>query len=351
MSGLFDGPQLRQFAEVLSSVYDPVSLSGLLLSINQITVDKQAPMNATFGAATLAIAVNANNEGWAPSLLKAVAADRSENAGVKHFFSTYPDLDPARNPQIADPWMAYRLFGGRVFLGRMRVRTLLRKMNNPLNRKVLVIKSGQRQVGKTYTGALVSLVSEQNGYNIAYIDLDKKIYDLRSVAEELALKWEIHPQDMPRQGDEQETRWAQQLASFLVLTAPRKNGVVRWLILDGFRERLPSPGIKALIDQLAISIQAEASFRLILTNYNDPLPLTLLSFEDIVVPLTLEEIRTALAAIHQTFCGQAPSPEEIKMYMDEYASRLALYKQQNPEHVESHLLIHNAAADVVAVMS
>jgi hypothetical protein len=350
MSGLFDGPQLRQFAEVLSSAYDPVSLTGVLLNINQPTVDKQAPMNATFGEATLAIAVNANNEGWAPSLLKAVAADRADNDDVKRFLATYPDLDPARNPQIANPWMAYRLFGGRVFLGRMRVRNLLVKMNNPLNRKVLVIKSGQRQVGKTYTGALVSLVSEQNGYNIAYIDLDKKIYDLRTVAEELALKWEI-PQDVPRQGDEQDTRWAQQLASFLVSTAPRKNGVVRWLILDGFRERVPSAGIKALIDQLAISIQADPSFRLILTNYNDPLPLTLLWFEDIVVPLTLEEIRTALAAIHQTFCGQAPSPEEIKMYMDEYASRLALYKQQNPEHVESHLLIHNAAADVVAVMS
>jgi hypothetical protein len=351
MSGLFDGPQLRQFAEVLSSAYDPVSLSGLLLSINQITVDKQAPMNATFGAATLAIAVNANNEGWAPSLLKAVATDRSENAGVKQFFSTYPDLDPARNPQIADAWMAYRLFGGRVFLGRMRVRNLLRKMNNPLNRKVLVVKSGQRQVGKTYTGALVSLVSEQNGYNIAYIDLDKKTYDLRTVAEELALKWEIQPTDVPRQGEEQETRWAQQLASFLVSTAPRKNGVVRWLILDGFRERVPSAGIKALIDQLAISIQADPSFRLILTNYNDPLPLTLLSFEDVVVPLTLDEIRTALSAIHKTFSGLAPSPDEIQMYMDEYENRLAEYKQRNPEHVGSHLLIHNAAADVVAVMS
>jgi hypothetical protein len=89
---------------------------------------------------------------------------------------------------------------------------------------------------------------------------------------------------------------------------------------------------------------------MIIANYNDPLPVNLLSFVDIVVPLTLLEIKTALMAIHESSCGQAASAEEIEDYMDVYAARLAEYKQRSPEHAESHLLIHNAAADVVEQM-
>jgi hypothetical protein len=350
MSGLLNGPESQQFAMVLFSAYTPASLTQLLLSLNRPTVEMQVSMNATFDRAALEIVLNANREGWAPSLLKAVAAGMPGNMEVQQFFATYRDLDPARNPQIANPWMSYRLYGGRLFMGRMQVRKQLRKMDQPLNRKVLIVNSDQRQVGKTYTGALVDLVSEQYGHHVAYIDLDSKDYDLQTVADELALKWEIDSKQLPSRGGEQETRWAPQLGSSLVSNASAKNGLVRWLILDGFRERVPSVGIKALIDQLAVSIQSNPHFRMIIANYNDPLPVNLLSFVDIVVPLTLLEIKTALMAIHESSCGQAASAEEIEDYMDVYAARLAEYKQRSPEHAESHLLIHNAAADVVEQM-
>jgi hypothetical protein len=351
MSGLLNGPQSLQFADVLVSAYmTSQKLDRLLLFLGQPAVNLQATMNATFPEAALGIVLNANREGWAPSLLKAVAAGVPENPEVQQFFATYRELDPARNPQIANPWMAYRLYGGRLFMGRMQVRKQLRKMDLPLYRKVLVVQSNQRQVGKTYTGALVDLVSEQSGHHVAYIDLDSKEYTLQMVAEELALKWEIAPEQLPRQGGEQETRWAVQLGLFLVSNAPAKDGLVRWLILDGFRERVPSVGMKALIDELAVSIQDKRLFRMIVGNYSEPLPANLLSYVDIVVPLTLPEIQTALTAIHESLCGQAASAEEIADYMDAYAARLAEYKQRSPEHAESHLLIHNAAADVVEQM-
>jgi hypothetical protein len=140
------------------------------------------------------------------------------------------------------------------------------------------------------------------------------------------------------------------LGSFLILNAPAKDNLVRWLILDGFRERVPSVGMKALIDELAVSIQDKHLFRMIVGNYNEPLPANLLSYVDVVVPLTLPEIQTALTAIHESLCGQPASAEETAEYMDAYAARLAEYKQRSPEHAESHLLIHNAAADVVEQM-
>jgi hypothetical protein len=350
MSGLLTGPESVQFATVLSSAYMRQDLDRLLLLLSQPVVNLQSTMNATFPQAALEVVLNANREGWAPSLLKAVAAGMPGNLEVQQFFSAYRHLDPASNPQIANPWMAYRLYGGRLFIGRMQVRKQLRKMDQPFDRKVLVVQSSQRQVGKTYTGALVDLVSEQSGHHVAYMDLDSKEYTLQTVAEELALKWDIDPKQLPSQGGEQETRWAVQLGSFLVLNAPAKNNLVRWLILDGFRERVPSVGMKALIDELAVSIQENHLFRMIVANYNESLPTNLLSFVDIVVPLALPEIQTALTAIHQSLCGQAASAEEIADYMDAYAARLAEYKQRSPEHAESHLLIHNAAADVVEQM-
>jgi hypothetical protein len=352
MSGLLNGPEAQQLASALFDAYNtPVALSDLLQSIDRPTVARQTAMNATFSEATFEVVLNANREGWMPSLLNAVAVDRPGNAKVQQFFATYPHLDPARNPPIANPWMTYRLFGGQLFLGRANVRKKLMKMESRYGRKTLIIRSDRRQIGKTYTGTLINFASQQSLINKpTYIDLDSKNYDLRTLCNEVAKKWNIDPAKLPNQGQEQETRWAQQLAPFLIENAPEDKNLVRWLILDGFREKLPSPGIQALIDQLAVCIQSTTLFRLILVNYSYPLPLTVLAFEDGVDPLTNDEIKTALSSIHESCCGQQASEEEAKEYMDEYAARLEEYRRRSPEHAESHLLIHHAVADVVEGM-
>jgi hypothetical protein len=351
MGILLNGPESQQLASALFDAYDLQGLTNLLLSIDQLAVERQVSMNANPSEATFEVVLNANREGWVPSLLRAVSIDRPGNAKVQQFFAAYTHLDPAKNPPIANPWMTYRLFGGQLFLGRPRVRKLLMKMDNPLNRKVLVIRSDRRQVGKTHTRTLIDFASHQGLRNKpAYIDLDSKSYDLRALVDEVALKWGMDPAMLPRQGEEQETRWAQQLAPFLIENAGQDGSLVRWLILDGFRERVPSPGIQAFVDQLAVSIQSTTPFRLILVNYTYPLPLTLLSYEEVVVPLTIDEIKTALSSIHESCCGQRASAEETQMYMDAYTARLAEYKQRSPEHAESHLLIHHAAADIVEEM-
>ena len=351
MSGLLNGSESLQFAKALFKAYlIPVELDQLLLSIDRLAVDQQVAMNATPDQAALQVVLKANREGWIPSLLKVAAADRLNRPEIQRFFADYSRLDPINNPEVLNPWTAYRLFGGQLFIGRLKVRRFLLKMTDPLSRKVLVIKSDRRQVGKTYTGALVGFVSQPPLNKVSPIDLDETIYDLRTLAERIAKEWDVNLKELPGQSEEQETRWAQQLANCLVKNAPSKDGLVRWLILDGFRERLPSAGIKALIDALAVKIQSNPSFRLILVNYTDPLPLAALAFEDIVVPLTLEEIKLALTEIHLSCCGYPANPEEIRDYMEEYATQLDAYKQRSPEHAESQLLVHNAVADVVEVM-
>jgi len=351
MSGLLTGPESVQFADAIFKVYPIADLDGLLLSIDRLTVEQLVPMNATPEEAARRVVLRANREGWIQDLILKAAEGRPDRPEIQAFFTAHQRLDPVNNPQMQNPWVAYRLFGGRLFIGRQKVRKFLLLMTDPLKRKILVVKSERRQVGKSYTGALVGFVSQQSKPDKAsLIDLDATIFDLRTLAEAIAREWNIDVARLPRRGEEQETRWAQQLAEYLVKTATLKVGQVCWLILDGFRERVPSAGIKALIDCLAINIQDNPSFRLILVNHTDPLPLTILRYEDVVVPLTQEEIQTALTEIHQSCCGRPANPEEVTEYMEEYARQLETYKLSSPEHADSQLLVHNAIADVVEVM-
>jgi len=346
-----NGPEIEEFAGLLSRAYnDWDALSGLLLSINQGPIQNLAGMYATIPAAARQIVSRSNDEGWAPALLIAVQAGRPQSAEVQAFFARYPGFDVRRNPHLGDFWQATQLFGGDLFMGRADVRTYLKRMTIDNNRKVLQITGETHKIGKSYTCSLVSFVSEKATCNkVTYIELDKKPYDLRKLANELAEKWKINPADLPKQDAEQEPRWAQSLASALVEKAEMPGGLVRWLILDGFGACEISSGIKELIDGLALKIKSTGNFRLILMDYNPltPLPLSVRSYVYKVAPLTRDEIKETFASAHLSRHGTRPENAKVLAYMDSYDLRLAEYKATLPEHAASHLVIHHAAADVV----
>jgi hypothetical protein len=351
--GLMDGKEMTDFAQLLAGVYDWDTLTRLLLSINRDPVQKQTGMYAEFDAATLQIVTRSNERGWAADLLIAVAADRSENPDAQAFLARYPHFDPKRNPHLQDFWQTTRLFGGDLFIGRPQVRALLKRMTVPENRKVLQISSKKHKVGKSYTCFLVNFVGDKTTLNkVTYVELDKKAYDLRRLAEHLTEQWGIDPAQLPKQGSEQESRWAQWLAPALVENARMPDGMVRWLILDGFGAGVISEGVKELVDGLALKIKATGNFRLILVDYDPlrPLPLPVRAFADVVEPLTRREIEETLEFAHLSRFGERPAAEKIREYMETYDLRLAEYKEKLPEHAESHLVIHHAAADVVEEM-
>jgi hypothetical protein len=350
---LMDGAEVTNFAKLLVDVYDWNSLTSLLLSINQAPVQKQAGMNADFDAATLQVVNRSNERGWAANLLIAVAADRSENPDVKAFFKQYPHFDERRNPHLRDFWQTTRLFGGDLFMGRADVRTYLKNMTVPESRKVLQITSETHQVGKSYTYFLVEFVGKKTNFNeVTYVELNKKPYDLEKLAAHLAKKWDVDPAKLPRQDGEQESRWAQGLAPALVENAKMPDGMVRWLILDGFGACVISEGIKELVDGLALQIRSTGNFRLILMDYDPhrPLPLPVRAFAYVVKPLERGEIEETFKSAHQSRYGVIPDDPKIEEYMESYDLRLAEYKQRLPEHAESHLVVHHAAADVVEEM-
>jgi len=105
-----------------------------------------------------------------------------------------------------------------------------------------------------------------------------------------------------------------------------------------------------MIDGLALKIKSTGNFRLILMNYTELLPLPVRTFSDVVRPLTRIEIGRTLRCAHLRSFGDGPTVKEYKKYMKTYLSRLEEYKRMRPEHAESHLLIHHAAADVVEEM-
>jgi hypothetical protein len=347
---LMDGPESNNFAEILADVYDWDGLNSLLLSINQAPVQKQAGMLADFNAATLQVVNRSNKRGWAADLLIAVAADRSENLAVKTFFKQHPHFDEKRNPYLRDFWQTTRLFGGDLFMGRAEVRTYLKDMTIPENRKVLQIMSETHQVGKSYTCFLVEFVGKKTNFNeVTYVELNKKPYDLEKLATHLAKEWGVDPAQLPKQDGEQESRWAQALAPALVENAKMPDDLVRWLILDGFGACVISEGIKELVDGLALQIKKTGNFRLILMDYDPhrPLPLPVRVFAYVVKPLERREIEETFEAAHQSRFGLIPDRSKVNEYMKSYDLRLAEYKQKLPEHADSHLVIHHAAADVV----
>jgi hypothetical protein len=351
--GLMDGREITEFAELLTTVYDWDGLTRLLLSINQEPVQKLAGINADFAAATLQVVIKSNERGWVADLLIAFATDRSGNPDAQAFLARHPHFDPKWNPHLHDFWQSTRLFGGDLFIGRPKVRTLLKRMTVPENRKVLQITSKKHKVGKSYTCFLVNFVSHYTTLNkVTYVELDKKAFDLARLADHLAEHWGIDPTQLPKQGTEQESRWAQWLAPALVENAMMSDGMVRWLILDGFGASVTSEGIKELVDGLALKIKATANFRLILVDYDPlrPLPLPVRAFAEVVEPLTRREIEETLEFAHLSRFGENPAADKIREYMESYDARLAEYKEKLPEHAESHLVIHHAAADVVEEM-
>jgi hypothetical protein len=350
---LMNGAEVRDFADLLADVYDWDTFTRLLLSIKQAPVQKQAGMRADFDAATLQVVSRSNDRGWAANLLIAVAIERSENLDVKAFFTQHPHFDEKRNPYLRDFWQATRLFGGDLFMGRAEVRLLLKMMTIPENRKVLQITSETHQVGKSYTYSLVEFVGNKTTRNeVTYIELNKRAYDLGKLADHLVKEWEIDPALLPKQGAEQESRWAQWLAPELIKNAKMTDGIVRWLILDGFGACVISDGVKELVDGLALKIKSTGNFRLILMDYDPlrPLPLPVRTFAYVVKPLTRREIEETLEFAHLSRHGVKPDEAKVMEYMESYDLRLAEYKQNLPEHAESHLVIHHAAADVVEMM-
>src|SRR5882762_9467574 len=144
------GPEIVTFTVMVSSAYTANDLTNLLLGLNRNFLD-YVPLTVPFPQQVRELVGVANSSGWISQLVLAVLADRPNNQFIRDFLSQHPYWDPAHHPPLDHPVDTLRILGGRSFIGRDKLRAAIKKMDDPTGKKVLLVKSTRRKVGKTYS--------------------------------------------------------------------------------------------------------------------------------------------------------------------------------------------------------
>lgn len=342
------GPQIVKLTTALRAAFTASELGAMLQKLGHEFTD-YAVAATVYPDQVAQVVAAANSAGWIGQLVYEAVASRPDNLQLREFLTLNPDWDPARHPPASHPCDTLRVFGGKCFIGRQKLRSHLKDIERPTTRKVLLVTSEQRKVGKTYSTELVNYLSQSGPHSQAIpIDLDQDDYDQAKLARTLARHLGLPPDDVPKQDEQQAPRWNQDLVQWLVpLTPPEPGYKVYWIVLDGFRLRIPSEGLQDFIAQLAQRINSTVRFRLVLLNYTCRLPLGVdaFCFKDRVTPIERQEVSTFLAKIHERRHGSPPTPEELADYLAAVYDLHARNQHDYPESADDQLLMNMAVSD------
>jgi hypothetical protein len=225
------------------------------------------------------VVLTAEQEGWVWSLVdkahEAVPLSLSLNA----FIAAYPEYDPTKvAASIADHLMAHLLRGGRCFIDRTDLRGKLGQLRSADSRVLIV--TGDRRTGKTYTRELINFLCDKTAnYRAIIADLDRSPFDALGLAEHLGAQLGLDRETIPKQDQEQKTRWTLRLCDWLTSPIVGSPNTIYWFVFDGFREQPLLPDARDLLSELAL--RAELNFkqvRIVLLNYREDLPIDITDY-------------------------------------------------------------------------
>lgn len=109
----------------------------------------------------------ANAEYWLSTLVQTVQADHAGHQLLAQFFANNPGWELVKNRRNLHPCDTLRVLGGKSFIGRREFRDHVKAMEQVTGMKALVVTSGHRSVGKTYSAELIQFLAllELNGAN------------------------------------------------------------------------------------------------------------------------------------------------------------------------------------------
>jgi hypothetical protein len=342
-----NGPQMAEFSEAVNAVFNVQDFSAVLQKLDKKFTDF-APAALAFPKQVDEVVATASSKGWIAQLVVEVVNARPNSQKIKDFLAKNPDWDPSRSEPNEHPCDTLFLLGGKSLVGRDGLREYIKAMEVNTDFKVLLVTSDRRRVGKTYSKELIDYFAASTpGIGAVYIDLDKDDYGPGTLAAELAREVGIAG-IAPDRGQQQAARWNQELVKWLIPRARNPNGIVWWIVLDGFSTRLPSEETRDFIQQLAQRVQSTLSFRLILVNYCYELSLDVSGFlfKEKVDSVTTDELKAFLTRLHQQKRKAAPSEQELSSYVKGVYDRLAKYKEQHPQLAQDQLLLNLAVVDV-----
>jgi hypothetical protein len=346
------GPEIVEFSKAVSVAFTYDELRRLLLKHDR-RIENYVPANAIFPTQVDQLVGAANSQGWISQLVLAVLDDRPDNQAIKDFLSQRPYWDPAKHPRLVHLSETLRVLGGGSFIGRSVLRSALRNMDQPTGKRVLMVTSTHRKVGKTYSTELVDFISQNSPMTeMAYVDLDSETYNQIKLAKKLAREMRLDENLIPDEATEQAARANQDLVSLLIPRGTNPSPKVWWIVLDGFRDQIPSEAIQEFIAQLAQRIRRTKEFRLVLLNYASNLPLIVdgLSIKDDVQRLTDTELETHFIKVHRQKYNTNPSPTQLAEYMAGMNLHLKKLKEQHAGSADDHLLINIAVTTVADII-
>jgi hypothetical protein len=341
------GPEIAKFAAAMNQAYTEEEVRSLLLKLNRKLTD-YVTMNVPFPNQLEQLVGAANSQAWVAQLVMEVVSNRAANPYVAQFLETFPGWDSSKNPLFTHPSEALSVFGGKSFIGRPDLRRFLKKMSSGDAKNVLLVTGERRQIGKTYSKELIAFLSaKQQPSQIVYVDLDSDNFDPAKLAGAIGKPMRLEATGIPSRGQQQASRWNQELSNWLIPEIPDARRIVWWIVLDGFRQKMPSEEVQDLIAQIAQRVQGTQDHRLILIDYTYPLPVAVsgFMFREKVVPIQKEEVQRFLEQVHRQRYGAAPGDQELTEYVTGVYERLAEYSQQHPEMADSHLLLNMAVTD------
>lgn len=209
-----------------------------------------------------------HNPAWLVVLITALLADNPKVAPVLTRLSNPPPPAAA-----ADPLDALLLTTDAPFLSRAELRQTLKVLRQPGSAKPILVVTGPRWSGKTYSTELIDdFCRSRNSLILCQVTLSprqEKIIGAREIASDLVAQLGPRRNEMPPVNTN-EDRWAQELATWVLTEAVGQPGDW-WFVLDGFNGPEVRPDalkfIAHLADQVTRGVFARRC-RVILLNFD-----------------------------------------------------------------------------------
>ncbi|HEX5601081.1 MAG TPA: hypothetical protein VFX63_00980, partial [Pyrinomonadaceae bacterium] len=201
---------------------------------------------------------------------------------------------------------------------RKDLRAALKELRSANGPRVLVV-TGERVSGKSYTNELIAFLGERTPKNkTIYMNLDKYVYEAPNLTEMIGLQMGMDTTKIPQQQDEQKARWVQRLVGWILNRIVNPGDTTYWFVFDGFREQTLLPETKDWIDELAV--QAETNVpqcRVVLLNYQETLPFQISDYisREEIKPIGREELIEFFGLLNVDHKGNY-SPEDLSSKVD-----------------------------------